>query len=57
MGHKELAESIWQRFQVSHFERQSTPVMTSYKPFGFSKVAYGHDLSRHSASAQFARNQ
>jgi hypothetical protein len=56
MGHKELAESILQRFQVSHFERQSTPVMTSYKPFGFSKVAYGHDLSRHPAKAQFARN-
>jgi hypothetical protein len=32
---------------VSHFERQTTLVMTSYNPFGFSKVAYVHDLLRH----------
>ena len=26
---------------------RSTLIMTSYNPFGFSKVAYVHDLSRH----------
>jgi hypothetical protein len=30
--------------------------VTSYNPFGFSKVAYDHDLSRHPLRRQSARN-
>src|ERR1035438_4496369 len=44
-------------YQVSHFERQTRHVMTSYKPFGFSKVAYGHDLrsEEHTSELQSLR--
>jgi hypothetical protein len=33
-----------------------TVVRTSYNPFDFSKVAYGHDLSRRARRERSARN-
>src|ERR1035438_5692663 len=44
--------SISKPYQVSHFERQMTAVLTSYNPFGFSKVASDHVLSRQPTSPE-----
>src|SRR5271169_1990281 len=56
MGHKNTRKKInLEPLQVSHFKRQTGPVVTSYNPFGFSKVANDHDLSRQALRAQPAR--
>src|SRR5580658_1634945 len=48
-------KSISQPLSVSHFEHQTAPVMTSYNPFGISKVANGHDLLGHGLREDLAR--
>ncbi|MGC2095454.1 MAG: hypothetical protein WA646_02830, partial [Candidatus Sulfotelmatobacter sp.] len=56
MSHRVLArKSNLGTLQVSHFERQTRPVVTSYNSFGFTKVANVHDLSRHPTRGQKAR--
>src|ERR1700675_4388438 len=53
MGHRvRLTEFNLRTHQVSPFTSQTRPVMTSYTSFGFSKVAYVHDLPRHPQEPQ-----
>jgi hypothetical protein len=57
MGHKNISQkSVSNHTGVSHFESQTRPVFTSYKPFDFSKVAYGHEPSRRTLQPPFAEN-
>jgi len=51
-----LVNATYESYLDSHFQRQMTPVMTSYNPFGLSKVASDHVLSRQSAQSLFATN-